>query len=215
MIVRATRTSPLWTLRALFYVALIAFISLSSLALTAIFVMRGWSDAFAVIATGVVALALFIVGHSGVEMLRRRWQIDLERERAARRLPIGPCCVVWREEEKSVRQLLEEEESGVFEMPWAPIAPLRPRYPRLARRLGIEGVAVAEFEIGADGRAKMIACADVWPSDIFFEAAREALQRARFQPRGDVHVRYGVSYKLPFVFRIAGAGIPRGVAAKR
>lgn len=203
MIVRATRTSSLWTLRALCYATLFLVLTLTCLALTATFVMRGWSNALALIVTGVIAVALFGIGHIAAESVRRRWQGHLDRERQAHRLPNGACCVVWREEEKTVRQLLEEEEeSGAVGMPWAPITPLRPRYPRLARRLGIEGIVVAEFEIGADGRAKMIACADVWPSDIFFEAARDALQRARFQPRGDVHVRYGVSYTMPFVFRL-------------
>jgi TonB family protein len=90
-------------------------------------------------------------------------------------------------------------------MPWEVVGAIRARYPKLARRLGVEGVAVAEFEVGADGRAKGIACIDVWPSDVFFESAREALAHAKFQPKYDVHVRYGESYRMPFVFRIEGA----------
>jgi TonB family protein len=78
----------------------------------------------------------------------------------------------------------------------------------LARSLGVEGVAIAEFEVGADGRAKNINCVDAWPSDVFYEAAREALLHAKFQPK-DVHVRFGASYKMPFVFRIAGASKAR------
>jgi hypothetical protein len=40
---------------------------------------------------------------------------------------------------------------------------------------------------------------------VFFEAAREALVHARFQPKPDARVRFGASYRVPFVFRIAGA----------
>ena len=36
-------------------------------------------------------------------------------------------------------------------------------------------------------------------------AAREALTVAKFQPKPDTHVRFGSSYRIPFVFRIAGA----------
>jgi TonB family protein len=94
-------------------------------------------------------------------------------------------------------------------MPWDVVGPLRARYPRLARSLGVEGIAIAEFEVGADGRAKNINCVDAWPSDVFYDAAREALTHARFQPKGDIHVRFGASYKMPFVFRIAGASKAR------
>ena len=90
-------------------------------------------------------------------------------------------------------------------MPWEPIGHVRARYPKLARQLGVEGVAIAEFEVGVDGRAKNIHCVDAWPSDVFFTAAREALQHARFQPKFDEHVRFGASYRMPFVFRISGA----------
>jgi TonB family protein len=90
-------------------------------------------------------------------------------------------------------------------MPWTLSAPLRARYPALARRLGVEGVAVVDFEINAQGGAKTIQCVEAWPSDVFYAAAREALERARFEPREDQHVRFGASYRMPFVFRIAGA----------
>jgi len=35
-------------------------------------------------------------------------------------------------------------------------------------------------------------------------SAKEALQHARFQPSLDEHVRYGASYRMPFVFRLKG-----------
>ncbi len=90
-------------------------------------------------------------------------------------------------------------------MPWTIIGPVRARYPKLARRLGVEGVVVAEFEVGANGAAKNINCVYAWPSDVFYAAAREALEHARFVPRDDIHMRFGASYRMPFVFRISGA----------
>lgn len=90
-------------------------------------------------------------------------------------------------------------------MPWRLVGPLRARYPGLARRLGVEGVAVVEFEVGAGGVVKNAHCVYAWPSDVFFDSAREALMRARFEPKPDMHVRFGASYRMPFLFRIAGA----------
>jgi TonB family protein len=81
---------------------------------------------------------------------------------------------------------------------------MRARYPALPRRLQIEGYAVAEFEVSAEGRAKNIHLVDAWPSDIFFTSAKEALLHARFQPSLDEHVRYGATYRMPFVFRLSG-----------
>jgi TonB family protein len=75
----------------------------------------------------------------------------------------------------------------------------------LARQLGVEGVAVVEFEISAQGAAKNVHCAFAWPADVFYEAACEALAHARFTAKADALVRYGTSYRMPFVFRIAGA----------
>jgi TonB family protein len=89
-------------------------------------------------------------------------------------------------------------------MPWEVVGPMRARYPGLPRRLGIEGYAIAEFEVSATGRAKNIHLVDAWPSDIFFASAKEALQHARFQPSLDEHVRYGASYRMSFVFRLNG-----------
>jgi TonB family protein len=122
-----------------------------------------------------------------------------EVRRMRQRLPSGPCCVVWRQTDSAGPG--EEDDS----MPWDVIGPLRARYPRLARRLGIEGVAIAEFEVNAEGKAKNINCVDAWPSDVFYEAAREALTHVRFEPKPDVHPRFGQSFRMPFVFRINGA----------
>lgn len=205
MLVRTTRTLSTWVLRALFYGALFGVVVLAHLAINGALRAQGWSSGVALVVAGVIVLAFVIVTSNVAEWLRDRSDERRELQRAQQRLPNGPCCVVWRApEEKTLRQLLREDDDHT-DMPWDLVGPLRARYPRLARRLGIEGLAIAEFEVGADGRAKNIHCVDAWPSDVFFDAAREALQHARFQAKGDVHVRFGASYRMPFVFRIVGA----------
>ncbi len=209
MLIRTTRTLSTWAMRALFYAVLFAVVVLSHLAITTLLLAQGWGGGVAMLIAGAIVLVFVIVVFSAGEWLRDRLRERQEMQRVKQRLPSGPCCVVWRApEEKTVRQLLDEEETDHSDMPWDVVGPLRARYPKLARRLGVEGIAIAEFEVGADGRAKNINCVDAWPSDVFYDAAREALQHAKFQPK-DVHVRYGASYKMPFVFRISGASKAR------
>jgi TonB family protein len=196
-------------LRALFYAALFGVVVIAHLAVSGMLRAQGWSSGIALLAAGAVVLVFVVLVTNLAEWLRERLRERREMRRVQQRLPSGPCCVVWRApEEKTVRELLLEEDDH-SDMPWDVVGPLRARYPRLARSLGVEGIAIVEFEVGADGRAKNINCVDAWPSDVFYAAAREALQHARFQPKGDIHVRFGASYKMPFVFRIAGASKAR------
>jgi TonB family protein len=123
----------------------------------------------------------------GAHDLRRA---EAERDRLG--LPSGPCCIVWRGEEGQ-------------EMPWALTQPVRVHFPKIARRFGIEGVAVVEFDIAPEGQVKNIHCIDAWPADIFYEAAHAALRDARFVVRAGERPRFGPSYRMPFVFRIRGA----------
>ena len=210
MLIRTTQTLSTWAMRALFYAALFGVVVLAHLAITSTLRAQGWGSGAALFAAGAAVLVLVVVITNAAEWLRDRLRERREMQRVKQRLPSGPCCVIWRTtpEEKSVRQLIDEDEDDHSEMPWDVIGPLRARYPRLARRLGVEGIAIAEFEVGADGRAKNINCVDAWPSDVFYQAAREALLHAKFQPK-DVHIRFGASYKMPFVFRIAGASKTR------
>jgi TonB family protein len=200
MLVRATRTVSALTLRALFYGALFLVVVLVHLSLTGALRAQGWSGGAALLVSGAAVLGFVLVAVNLADWLRERRAAWLEVQRLQQRLPDGPCCVVWKPA-KSAEPAAESEDA----MPWEIAGPLRARYPKLARRLGVEGVAVAEFEVSAEGRAKNIHCVHAWPSDVFFEAAREALALARFQPKADMHMRYGASYRMPFVFRIAGA----------
>ena len=197
-------------MRALFYAALFGVVVLAHMAISGVLRAQGWGSGAALFAAGAAVLVLVIVAANAAEWVRDRLRERREMQRVQQRLPSGPCCVVWRaaEQEKSVRQLIEQDEDDHTDMPWDVVGPLRARYRRLAGGLGVEGVAIAEFEVGADGRAKNINCVDAWPSDVFYEAAREALLHAKFQPK-DVHVRFGASYKMPFVFRISGASKAR------
>lgn len=198
MLVRATRTASAFTIRAIFYVALFVLVVVVHLSLTGVLRGMGWNGGLALAASGAGVLALVLVMVNLADWVRAWLSERQEMERVRLRLPSGPCCVIW-------TPLPEPEAESEDAMPWEPVGHMRARYPRLPRRLGVEGVAICEFEVSADGRAKNINCVDAWPSDVFYRAAREALQHAQFQPKYDVHVRFGASYKMPFVFRIAGA----------
>lgn len=169
------------------------------LGLTAALRAEGWPSGMSLFASGAGVLLLVVVLVNSADWLRQQRVEWRERKRVKQGLPEGPCCVVWR---TGVSAEADEDEGA---MPWEVIGPLRARYPRLARRLGVEGVAVVDFEVAAGGRVKNVHCVYAWPSDVFYEAAREAMLRVRFEPKGDRHVRFGASYKMPFVFRISGA----------
>jgi TonB family protein len=195
MLVRATRTATTLISRLFYYSALFAVVAVVHLNLTAALKQRGWNGQISLIVSAAVVLAIVLLGAQIGKWIREWRARRREMERLRQRLPIGPCCVVWRPEQHDLGP----------DMPWEVIGDILARYPRLARRLGVEGYAIAEFEIGAGGVAKNIHVVDAWPSDVFFDSAREALRYARFEPKGDVHVRFGASYRMPFVFRIAGA----------
>jgi len=197
MLVSATRTVSTFTLRALFYVGLFLVVVAAHLAITGALRAQDWQAGTAQLTSGAIVLALVVVLMHVADWVRERMAEHREMQRVRQRLPSGPCCVIWKTSEAPA----ESEDA----MPWQIAGTLRARYPKLARRLGVEGVAIAEFEVGAGGVVKNVHCAYAWPSDVFFDAAREALLRAKFEPKPDTHVRFGASYKIPFVFRIAGA----------
>jgi TonB family protein len=91
------------------------------------------------------------------------------------------------------------------DIPWDVEGQLRLAYPDVAQRPKIEGVAIVEFQVDPEGRAKNIHCVDVWPAAVFYDAAVDALRAARFKPASARGPRFGPSYRVPFVFRIRGA----------
>lgn len=197
MLVRATRAASIMTLRALFYVVLFVVVVTLHLGLTTALSAVGLAHGVAMLVSGaaILGLVLFLLNMSG----RFAEWIESHRElqRLRQRLPAGPCCVIWRADDPIAR--------GEEAMPWQFAVPPPTRYPEFARKLGIEGLAVLEFEVNAEGKAKNIGCVDVWPSSVFYDAARDALAEATFKPKHDEHMRFGATYRLPFVFRIEGA----------
>lgn len=208
MLVSATRTVSALTLRGVFYAALFVVVVIVHLSLTGILRAQGWNGGVSLFASGAVVLGLVLLAVNLADWAREKRAARLEILRMRQGLPGGPCCVVWKTGDAA-----EQPEDA---MPWQLAGPLRARYPKFARRLGVEGVAVVEFEVGAGGVVKNAHCIYAWPSDVFFDAAREALLRAKFEPKPDMHVRFGSSYRMPFVFRIAGASrvSERGVRAR-
>lgn len=196
MFVWATRTASAFALRALFYVGLFLFVVALHVGVTTSLRAFGWNGGASLFVSGVIVLVVVLGANFIAGRLHARRAAAHEAERARLGLPDGPCCVVW-------RAAAPGQEAAA--MPWDLTAPLRAAYPPLAKRFGIEGVAIVDFEIGADGAPRHIACIDAWPSDIFYDAAAAALRQAHFVVRPGETARFGASYRMPFVFRIAGA----------
>jgi TonB family protein len=164
----------------------------------------GMQGGLALLVSGVAAFVIVV----GAFALWNGWlaldRARAEDERDRLQLPVGPCCVVWRGGEEA-------------EMPWALTTPLHAQFPPIARRFGIEGIAIVDFDITPEGRVKNIHCIDVWPSPIFYASAKAALKDARFAVRPGASPRFGPSYRMPFVFRIQGSArvTDRGRRARR
>jgi len=207
MLVRATRTVSTWILRALFYAALFLVVVIVHQGLTAALREQGLNGSLSLLISGALVLIVVLALVQASTWLRQWLHERRELMRARLRLPVGPTSLIWQP---------NSELAQTSPMPWATIGPMRARYPGLPRRLEIEGYAIAEFEVSASGRAKNIHLVDAWPSDIFFKSAKEALQQARFEPSLDEHVRYGASYRMPFVFRLPGSSklVEKGARAK-
>jgi|CXWL01.1.fsa_nt_gi TonB family protein len=202
MLVTATRTLWALALRALFYGVLFLVVVFVHLAITGALRQQGLGGAFALTVSGAFVLGVVLLSLAAAEMLKEREAAAWEAARAKQGLPEGACCVVgeWSDDEEA--------------MQWAPVAPLAPTYPKVAQRFGIEGVAVVDFEVSAEGRAKAIQSVDAWPTEAFFKAARRALREAQFEPKPDVHARYGEVFRMSFVFRLHQKGrIPRAAAS--
>jgi TonB family protein len=207
MLVRATRTLSTLILHALFYTALFLLVVVVHVALTSALRQQGWNGSLSLLASGAAVLFLVLALVQAADWVRQWRHERRELKRFRLKLPAGPMCVIWKP---------PPEADGAATMPWEVIGPMRARYPSLPRRLQVEGYAITEFEVSADGRAKNIHLVDAWPSDIFFVSAKEALEHARFQPSLDEHVRYGATYRMPFVFRLKGTSqlMEKGAHAK-
>lgn len=200
MNILARRVSAL-AARAIFLSGLFVAVVVAQVAVTTAFMHVGLGGGLALLVSGTVICAVVA---ATVMVLNRRLRARvsaLETERVRLGLPDGPCCVVWRG-------------AADVPMPWTLVSPIEARFPPVARSLGVEGVAVLEFEIGADGAPKAIHCVDVWPSPVFYEAAAAALAAARFTPIPGAAPRFGASYQVPFVFRIRGAAAVRDRGAQ-
>jgi TonB family protein len=185
------------TLQALFFGGLFILVVMAHVAITTALRAIGIGAGVSLAASGSGVLLLVVGGVQVAEFIRERRAAAREMARIRHGLPSGPCCVVWGNSRS------EED------IPWAPVRRLRADYPELARRLGVEGVALVGLEIGADGRPQNVHCIEAWPSNLFYHAAAEALAKTRFTPRGGVAPRPGGAYRIPFVFRIAGASRPK------
>ncbi|MBI1186952.1 MAG: TonB family protein [Alphaproteobacteria bacterium] len=191
MLVWATRRLPDYVARGAILAALFVLVVVLQIGLTSGLRAAGAGSGVALALAGFAVLGLVLGTNWAIKRNRMRRLAAIEAARLRQGLPDGPCCVVW-----------SSESAG--EAAWAPEATLKVRYPRLARRLGVEGAVVIEVEIDDGGRAGNLRCVDVWPSRVFYRAAAAALDGARFTMQGG-RGRLDRTVRVPFVFRISGA----------
>jgi TonB family protein len=192
--VSAARSVSAFTARALFLGGLFLFVIILQGALVASLRGLGINGGPALLISGAAILPAVLAVAAVARWLSARAAAKLDAQREAAALPNGACCVIWR-----------EQGGAGADFPWELQGDVQAAYPKLARRLGIEGFAVVDFEVGADGAAKNLHLVDVWPAAMFYGAATEALRQARFALRPGAAPRFGPSYRIPFVFRIRGA----------
>lgn len=65
---------------------------------------------------------------------------------------------------------------------------VQPAYPELARKAGVEGYVVVEFDVGGDGAVNNIAVVRSTPVEMFEQAAIEAVKQFRFDVPGNIPV---------------------------
>jgi TonB family protein len=188
----APRVISNFALSAAFLAALFVGVVILHLSLNAMLRNAGLEPNASTLLAGALSVMLVLLAWvAGQDVLARRRRRH-DAERVALELPDGPCCVIYRSSEGA-------------EMPWTITGAVQVAYPRAARRLGVEGLAVVDFEVGGNGRAKNLHCVDVWPHRLFYEAAAQALLQARFKARDGKLPRFGPTYRMPFVFRMRGA----------
>lgn len=193
MQVAATRAISSFARTALLLAGLFVFVIVSQIAVVAALRGLNVSGGLSLLISGAVVLAIVFGATAWMRASARVQAEKLEADRRAHHMPDAPCCVVWR------------AKPGEADFPWELEGDVRAAYPRLAQKLGVEGFAIVDFEVGADGAAKNLHCADYWPSRLFYDSAVDALRAARFRLRDGAGARFGPSYRIPFVFRIRGA----------
>lgn len=192
MRVSATRRAVGLTVTAGILVVVFLLVIVLHSAVTGALRNAGLPGGTAMLASGAIVFAVVVGGFGAWNAWLAMDRARAQDERDRLQLPDGPCCVIWRGGEEA-------------EMPWTLTAPAQVHFPNIARRFGIEGFAVVDFDITPEGRVKNIHCIDVWPSPIFYAAAKAALKDARFEVRPGATPRFGPSYRMPFVFRIQGS----------
>lgn len=180
------------SVRGLFYAGLFLAVIIGQATLTTLLRDQGLDGGAALAIAGAVVFGAVIAALLAYNAAAGIYWRRKDAERAALGLPVGPVCAIWQWRPPA-------------ELPWASVKPFHARFPKIAKTFGIEGYAVIEFEIGADGKARNLNLVDCWPAPIFYHAAAGALREAAFRPRQGMTPRFGESYQLGFVFRILGA----------
>ncbi|MBT3361045.1 MAG: TonB family protein [Rhodospirillales bacterium] len=77
-----------------------------------------------------------------------------------------------------------------------------PRYPKIARRRGLEGRVIVRVVVGVDGKARSLRIASSSAHRMLDEAALKALQKWRFEPARRAGIPVEAPVEIPIAFRL-------------
>ena len=89
-----------------------------------------------------------------------------------------------------------------YDEPPIPLRQIRPKYPEIAKKAGIEGTVVLQVFVDKKGRVKDTVILKGIPNTGLDEAAIKAIKAVRFKPAKQDGVALGVWISIPFNFRL-------------
>ena len=89
-----------------------------------------------------------------------------------------------------------------YDEPPIPLRQIRPEYPEIAKKAGIEGTVVLQVFVDKKGRVKHTKILKGIPNTGLDEAAIKAVKAVRFKPAKQDGVAVGVWISIPFNFRL-------------
>ena len=109
---------------------------------------------------------------------------------------------------KDEKPLMQSSSSGPkvvfipYDDPPVAMSPIRPIYPEIAQKVGIEGVVVVQVYIDERGRVKETLILKGVPNTGLDEAAMEAIRKTRFRPAKQRERPVGVWISIPVNFKL-------------
>ena len=109
---------------------------------------------------------------------------------------------------KDEKPLMQSSSSGPkvvfipYDDPPVAMSPIRPIYPEIAQKVGIEGVVVVQVYIDERGRVKETLILKGVPNSGLNDAAMESIRKTRFRPAKQREKPVGVWISIPVNFKL-------------